>query len=102
MIEYTVKVFSDGTKYWCLNDKLHREDGPAIENSNGTKCWYFRDKLHREDGPAVEYEDGYKEWYLNGARCTEEEFNTRMNHQPSCNGKMVNIDGKQYKLTEVE
>ena len=31
MIEYTVKVRADGTKEWYLNDKLHREDGPAIE-----------------------------------------------------------------------
>ena len=31
MIEYTVKVWSNGDKDWFLNDKLHREDGPAME-----------------------------------------------------------------------
>ena len=30
MIEYTVKVYDNGTKYWYLNDKYHREDGPAL------------------------------------------------------------------------
>ena len=30
MIEYTVKVWANGDKSWCLNDKLHREDGPAM------------------------------------------------------------------------
>ena len=29
----------NGTKYWSLNGKYHREDGPAIERSNGTKEW---------------------------------------------------------------
>ena len=37
-----------------LNGKLHREDGPAIEDSDGDKYWYLNDKLHREDGPAIE------------------------------------------------
>jgi hypothetical protein len=29
--EYQVRVYPNGTKEWYLNDKLHREDGPAIE-----------------------------------------------------------------------
>ena len=66
MIEYTVKVNDYGTKEWYLNNKLHREDGPAIEYSNGGKSWYLNGERHREDGPAVEWINGYKEWYLNG------------------------------------
>ena len=50
MIEYTVKVYHDGSKSWRLNGKLHREDGPAIE-----------------------WADGYKFWYLDGKEVTEEE-----------------------------
>ena len=47
--------------------------------------------------------NGDKAWYLNGVRFTEKEFNERMNPKnSSCNGKMVTIDGKQYKLTEVK
>ena len=34
--EYLV-IFPNGTKYWYLNGKFHREDGPAIECANGTK-----------------------------------------------------------------
>ncbi len=56
----------DGTKEWYLNDKLHREDGPAIEYVDGSKAWYRNGKLHREYGPAREWADGTKEWYLNG------------------------------------
>ena len=66
MIEYTVKVYADGTKSWFLNGKRHREDGPAIEYANGDKDWCLNGQLHREDGPASEYTDGSKYWSLNG------------------------------------
>ena len=58
-------------KRWYLNDKLHREDGPAVKYTDGSKCWYLNGKRHREDGPAVEYADGEKLWYLNGERHRE-------------------------------
>jgi len=77
MIEYTVKVNDNGTKFWFLNDQLHREDGPAIEYNNGTKFWYLNGKQHREDGPAIEWSNGDKLWYLNDKQLTEEEFNNR-------------------------
>jgi len=71
---YQVEVNKSGT-FWRLNDKLHREDGPAIEWADGTKKWCRNGQKHREDGPAVERADGYKEWWLNGEQYTEEEFN---------------------------
>ena len=42
MIEYTVRVYGSGTKFWHLNDQLHREDGPAIEWTNGSKSWWLK------------------------------------------------------------
>ena len=78
MIEYTVRVYDDGTKYWFLNGKRHREDGPAIERANGSKLWYLNGKIHREDGPAIECADGNKYWYLKGKQITEDEFNKAM------------------------
>ena len=77
MIEYKVKVYEDGDKSWYLNDKLHREDGPAVEWPNGYKSWYLNGQRHREDGPAVERADGSKFWYLNDEELTEQEFNNR-------------------------
>ena len=73
MIEYTVKVYPNGDKEWWLNGKLHREDGPAIEDADGDRSWWLNDKRHREDGPAIEYAEGDKEWHLNGKKVTEEE-----------------------------
>jgi hypothetical protein len=56
MIEYTVRVYPDGDKFWYLNGKRHREDGPAVK-----------------------YADGDKSWYLNDKEYTEQEFNEKMN-----------------------
>jgi hypothetical protein len=101
MKTYKVTVNEYGTKHWYINGKLHREDGPAIECVNGTKEWYINDKRHREDGPAIEYASGAKYWYINDKHLTEAEFNARIK-QSSCDGRVVEIDGKKYKLQEVK
>ena len=100
MKTYKVTVDNNGTKRWYNEQgQRHREDGPAIDCANGTKYWYHNDKRHREDGPAVERTNGTKEWYLNGKELTEAEVNARTK---SCDGKVVEIDGKKYKLQEVK
>ena len=46
-------------------------------DAHGNKYWYLNDKLHRENGPACEYAYGTKHWYLNGIelKCTtQKEF----------------------------
>ena len=101
MIEYTVKVWDNGNKSWCLNGKLHREDGPAIEWANGSKSWYLNGKLHREDGPAIEWANGSKSWYLNDKEVTKEEHK-RMT-SPVIEMTMEEINkalGKQVKVVE--
>ena len=79
MIEYKVKVDSDGFKSWWLNGKKHREDGPAVECASGSKAWWLNGERHREDGPAIESAIGFKSWWLNGKRVTEEEHKATMN-----------------------
>ena len=50
--------------------------------------WYnLNDERHREDGPAVEWTDGTKCWYING--------------ECKSIGKIVEIDGKKYKLNQI-
>ena len=100
MIEYTVKVYPDGDKYWYLGGKVHREDGPAVVKADGTKIWCLYDELHNEHGPAYEKLNGYKEWWLNGRYVTEEEHKRRTSKAP-CQGKVVVIDGVEYELKEV-
>jgi hypothetical protein len=55
-----------GTKYWYLNGKYHRDDGPALEWTNSGKEWYLNGLRHRVDGPARELSNGSKAWFLNG------------------------------------
>ena len=121
MIKYEVTVNDEGTEYWYLNDKLHREDGPAIKYTDGSESWYLNDKLHRVDGPAVTYADGYEawwlndklhredgsaikctngseEWWLNGCKVTKEDV---MGHTITIDGKPVSISKESYlKLKE--
>ena len=123
--EYATRIYDNGDKQWFLNDKLHRENGLAAEYSDGYKAWYLNGKPHREDGPAVEYADsgkewwlygkrhradgpavehtdGYKAWYLDGEVLTEEEWKAQVSKPTySHEGKVVEIDGKRYRLAEV-
>ena len=100
-ITYQVKVYPNGAKYWYLKGGYHRTDGPAIEYADGTKSWYLNGKPHRTDGPAVEHPSGTKRWYLNGKEYTEAEFHEKMGTD-TCDGKVVEIDGKTYQLKSVE
>jgi hypothetical protein len=60
--------WANGTKEWFRNGQYHREDGPAFIQSDGTTFWLRNGQLHREDGPAIEWADGNKEWWRNGQR----------------------------------
>ena len=121
MIEYQVKINDNGDKFWYMNGKPHREDGPAIEQINGSKIWCKNGKYHREDGPAIEWADGDKEWYLNNKLhredgpavekangdkywflndklLSEEEFNKRTNsHTVIIDGKEIVISSESFE-----
>ena len=44
-----------------------------MKGANGDKFWCLNDKYHREDGPAIEWASGYKSWHLNDEEVTKEE-----------------------------
>lgn len=46
--------------------RLHRLDGPAIEDGKGSFVWYKDGLIHRDDGPAV--------MLVNENGTTEEQF----------------------------
>jgi hypothetical protein len=51
--------------------------GEWWQYDTGSVFWYLNNKLHREDGPAKESFDGTKEWWLNGEKIpckSQEEF----------------------------
>ena len=92
-------IDKDGNKHWYKEGEYHRDDGPAVENANGAKSWYKEGELHRDDGPAIEWANGDKEWYKEGKELTEEEF---LRSKDSCEGKVVEIDGKKYRLVNLD
>src|SRR5271157_3041612 len=97
--------WADGDKLYYENGKRHRLGGlPAIEWADGGKEYYENGKHHRLGGlPAVELVDGSKRYWENGIQLTEVEAEVKRNPKPAdpCNGKIVIIDGKEYKLTAV-
>ena len=70
-------------------------------NDNGSVRWYKHgtDKLHRIDGPAIERANGYRAWYIEGKKLSEKEF---LQQTSTCNGKVIEYEGKRYKLQLVE
>jgi hypothetical protein len=64
--------------FWnSLLRKVWRSKANGVEiktEPDGTKLWYRHDRLHRDDGPAVERPDGRKEYWLNGYRWEEDFF----------------------------
>ena len=67
--------------YWELDNKSHREHGPAIVSyTNGlieSELWSLNGSTHRIDGPAFTryYEGGNdKEWYVMGKKITKKDF----------------------------
>jgi len=69
---------------------------------NSSKTWSLNDLLHREDGPAIECADGGKSWWLNGTPYLEKDYHAeiarRKATKATCEGKIVEIEGKKYKL----
>jgi hypothetical protein len=55
---------ANGNKFWYLNGKLHRTDGPAAEYADGGKAWYLNGDRHRTDGPAFVLANDNSKWYL--------------------------------------
>ena len=64
--EPVVVSYSDGTKMYFKDNKLHRLGGPAIERADGTWVYYYDGKKHRADGQAEYSEYNDEGFYLEG------------------------------------
>lgn len=75
--KYPTRYLENGPKgteeRWYLGDRLHREDGPALDLSSGYQEWCLFGNLHREDGPAV-IDDRGELWYYHGKHYSEQQF----------------------------
>lgn len=89
-IEYRSRENRTSAKIYYINNKRHRENGPAVinykfiegKNRIAEKWYYINDKCHRIDGPAgIDYEfiagenRIIKKWYyINGKPCLIDGF----------------------------
>lgn len=80
--------------YWYYQDKLHRENGPAIEWSDGNQSWYKNGILHREDGPANISSIHGTRWYIEGVQYTEEEFSQYLQNKTLRNKLQQHLEDK--------
>lgn len=60
-------VDSDGSQYYYINGKCHREDGPA-RSSKVANIWMINGKVHRIGAPAILYTNGNYNWLSKGVR----------------------------------
>jgi hypothetical protein len=60
-------------KHWFLGDKLHREDGPAIEYVDGNEWHYYNDEYIDNWSSEIKQTDWSRFWYINGQRIDPEE-----------------------------
>ena len=73
--KYEVKKYSSGSKYWCYNGKIHREDDlPAVECSDGFTGWSIHGEIHRIGAPSIIRPDGSTAWYLDNIKYSEKEY----------------------------
>jgi hypothetical protein len=79
-----------GYKAWYQYGKLHREDGPAIEQANGYKAWYLNDIIDRNDkGPVVINADG-ECFFKDG-----EEYYDEINYMRIIKHKQATLDARE-------
>jgi len=105
-------------EYWINNDKYHTdrrsmmktiklEVVQTVDDSGQLICesYWLNDKRHNENGPALRrWTNSGKliceEYWLNDNELTKEEWQRGVNSDP-CLGKVITVDGRQYKLGEV-
>lgn len=82
-------IQTKGKKSWYINNKLHREDGPAVERTDGIHDWYLDGK---NVGMCIDNSDGTRTYYLGRQTVTEKEFkatilkdylNSKLDNKPS-------------------
>lgn len=71
-----VELFETGDllERWTLDQKKHRDDGPAVVYRDGYQEWYQRGVLHRTEGPAIVDQFGREKFFVNGKMLDKQEW----------------------------
>ena len=97
-------------EYYWLNGNLHNAHGAAYREWDDSgqlryESYWLNGKFHNENGPAIRQWNGdgvlmREEYWLNGGYFTKEEWEREVSSD-SCLGKVITVDGKQYRLGAV-
>ena len=96
------------SELYLFKCRYYNPHGPAYRSwhKNGqlrSEVYWINNRCHNMDGPAVRRWDSNgqlqcEEYWIDNKQLTKEEFENRTK---TCNGKIIEIDGKKYKLQEV-
>ena len=96
-----VIYYEDSYGYWCKNEYDSNGNLTYVENSNG----FWRKKEYDSNGNEIYYENSNGFWWKsefdsNGNEIYYEDSKGEIidNRPKGCEGKVVEIDGKKYKL----
>ena len=96
--------FEDSDGFWSKSE--YDSDGNKIYYENSYGYWWKGE--HDSNGNGIYYENSYGYWWKgehdsNGNEIYSEDSDGEIvdNRPKGCEGKVVEIDGKKYKLTEV-
>jgi antitoxin component YwqK of YwqJK toxin-antitoxin module len=98
--------------YFNDKDQKHNEFGPAAihyfeDGNKESEYHYVNDIQHNSSGPAVILYNRIgilkiERYYLNGVKFSREDFLKETSKQnDSCENKIIEVDGKKYKLSAV-
>lgn len=98
---YQVKFYDNGMQVWFLNNRIHREDKPAVVHPNGHEEWWYNNQRHRSDGPAVTTASGEKQFWFRGVQYNDMNLwsnavNARTRN--TMHGQTITLDGRTYTL----
>ena len=112
-IQPKIEYHTNGQKHldlYSLNDKFHREDGPAVQSwfDNGQQksiVYYLNDEYHREDGPAIQGwryngEKVSELYFLNGVQFTKEEWLQKLKeiNSPHYQDQLLKHNSEKYNI----
>jgi antitoxin component YwqK of YwqJK toxin-antitoxin module len=105
--EYYANGKLKSEEFFNSEGKRHNAAGPAYRewHENGQlkhEEYWLNGKRHNDAGPAIRrwYENGQlwsEAYWINGRWLTKAEWEARVNPAP-CDGKVVEIEGRKYKL----
>jgi hypothetical protein len=98
-----IMYYENGDEEHLKNGLFHREDGPAFIRNDGYQAWCIEGVFHRLEGPARIWPSGRKEYWIKHKEFSKQDWEKEVAKLKNpYYDKIIEIDGKKYKLTLIE